>query len=54
MRNRMAEYRAKTAPILPYYEGKGLVSRVDGMAAIAEVENQIETILNGDTGSAAT
>ena len=53
VRNRMAEYRAKTAPILPYYEGKGLVSRVDGMAAIAEVESQIEAILNRDTSSAA-
>ena len=54
VRNRMAEYRAKTAPILPYYEGKGLVSRVDGMGAIAEVESQIEAILNRDTSRAAT
>ena len=35
VRTRMAEYRAKTAPILPYYEAKGLVSRIDGMADIA-------------------
>ena len=41
----MAEYRAKTAPILPYYEARGLVRRVDGMAAIAEVEAAIEAIL---------
>ena len=53
VRNRMAEYRAKTAPILPFYEGKGLVSRVDGMAAIAEVESQIEAILNGSGARAA-
>ena len=32
VRTRMDEYRAKTAPILPYYESKGLVRRVDGMA----------------------
>jgi adenylate kinase len=45
VRNRMAEYRAKTAPILPFYEGKGLVTRVDGMAPIGEVSLKIETIL---------
>jgi adenylate kinase len=47
VRNRLAEYRAKTAPILPYYEAKGLVSRIDGMAPIPEVEAGIEKILNG-------
>ena len=31
VRTRMAEYRAKTAPILPFYEARGLVRRVDGM-----------------------
>ncbi len=45
VRNRMAEYRAKTAPILPFYEAKGLVSRVDGMAPIGEVSATIEAIL---------
>jgi adenylate kinase len=46
VRNRMAEYRAKTAPILPYYEAKDLVRRVDGMAPITDVEAAIEGILN--------
>jgi adenylate kinase len=45
VRNRMAEYRAKTAPILPFYEEKGLVTRVDGMAPIGEVSAKIEAIL---------
>ncbi|WP_380872697.1 adenylate kinase [Sphingomonas sp. DBB INV C78] len=45
VRTRMAEYRAKTAPILPIYEARGLVTRVDGMAPIAEVEASIEGIL---------
>ncbi len=44
---RMAEYRAKTAPILPFYEARGLVRRVDGMADIAEVTAAIEAILGG-------
>ena len=32
VRTRMAEYRAKTAPIIPIYEARGLLARVDGMA----------------------
>ncbi|MEZ0495778.1 adenylate kinase [Sphingomonas sp. IW22] len=47
VRTRMAEYRAKTAPILPHYEAKGLVKRIDGMADIAHVTAAIETILDG-------
>jgi adenylate kinase len=47
VRTRMAEYRAKTAPILPYYEAKGLVSRVDGMADIDHVGSAIDAILGG-------
>jgi adenylate kinase len=45
VRTRMAEYRAKTAPILPIYEARGLVQRVDGMADIAHVTAAIEDIL---------
>jgi adenylate kinase len=48
VRTRMAEYRAKTAPILPVYEERGLVARVDGMAAIEEVSTAIAGIL-GDS-----
>ena len=44
----MAEYRAKTAPILPYYEQRGLVRRVDGMASVEEVAAQIDAILDGE------
>ncbi|QPQ54095.1 adenylate kinase [Allosphingosinicella flava] len=47
VRNRLCEYRAKTAPILPFYEAKGIVRRVDGMAPIAQVNADIEAILDG-------
>jgi adenylate kinase len=47
VRTRMAEYRAKTAPILPYYEARGLVRRVDGMASVEEVAAAIDAILDG-------
>ena len=46
VRTRMAEYRAKTEPILPYYEAKGLVRPVDGMASVEEVAAQIDAILD--------
>jgi adenylate kinase len=45
VRTRMAEYRGKTAPILPIYDARGLVRRVDGMADIAHVTEAIEAIL---------
>jgi adenylate kinase len=47
VRTRMAEYRAKTAPILPYYQDRGLVRPVDGMASVEEVARQIDAILDG-------
>ena len=46
VRTRMAEYRAKTAPILPYYEQRGLLRAVDGMAAVETVAAKIEAILD--------
>ena len=47
VRTRMAESRAKTAPILHFYEDKGLVRRVDGMASVEEVATAIDSILDG-------
>ena len=46
VRTRMTEYRAKTAPILPLYEARGIVARVDGMAHIDEVTAEIERIVS--------
>lgn len=45
VRTRMAEYRGKTAPILPIYAARGLLKRVDGMGDIADVTAAIEAIL---------
>ena len=47
VRTRMAEYRAKTAPILPLYEARGVVTRVNGMADMDDVTKAIEKALNG-------
>lgn len=46
VRTRMAEYRAKTAPILPIYDARGLVRRVDGMADMGQVALAIAAILD--------
>lgn len=45
VRTRLAEYRAKTAPILPIYEARGLVSRVDGMADLDSVTASLVSVL---------
>ena len=45
VRTRMKEYRAKTAPILPFYDERGIVHRVDGMASIDAVTTAIEKVL---------
>lgn len=50
VRTRMAEYRAKTAPILPIYEARGIVSRVDGMADMNDVTVAVAAILDGKSG----
>ena len=47
VRTRMKEYRAKTAPILPFYEAKNLVRRVNGMGSVEDVAAEIDAILDG-------
>lgn len=42
---RLDAYHKQTAPILPYYAGRGVLKRVDGMAEIDEVSRQIEAII---------
>ncbi|QJB69208.1 adenylate kinase [Parasphingorhabdus halotolerans] len=45
VRTRMQEYRGKTAPILPIYEKRGIVRKVDGMGSMAQVTDAIEAVL---------
>ena len=47
MTTRMAAYRAQTEPLLPYYRAKGILKKVDGMAAMDEVYRQIRAVLVG-------
>ncbi|MGB7406692.1 MAG: adenylate kinase [Pacificimonas sp.] len=46
VRTRLAEYRQKTAPILPIYEARNMVTRVDGMGTMDEVEASIAAVLD--------
>jgi adenylate kinase len=45
VRNRLKVYRDQTAPILPYYQAKGLLQTIDGMAPIDEVSDTIAALL---------
>jgi len=45
VRTRLAEYHAKTEPILPIYRARGLVRQVDGMADMDAVTAAIAAIL---------
>ena len=46
VRSRLAVYHNQTAPILPYYEARGTLKSVDGMAAIDQVSAAIDQILD--------
>ena len=45
VRSRLEAYRGQTVPILPYYQARGTLKTVDGMAAIDNVTEQIQSIL---------
>jgi len=44
-RERLAKYHAQTAPIVPFYEDKGLLVRIDGVGTPDEVEVRIKAAL---------
>ncbi len=46
LKKRIMVYRDQTAPILPYYDGAGRLEKVDGMASIEDVTQQLEEILD--------
>jgi len=45
LKHRLAVYHEQTAPILPYYEGRGMLKKVDGMKSIEQVSKQIGAII---------
>ena len=41
MRERLAVYHEMTAPVETYYEERGLLHRIDGMASPTEVHDHV-------------
>jgi adenylate kinase len=41
VRTRLDEYEASTAVLLPYYEAKGIMKRVNGVGSVDEVTGRI-------------
>lgn len=47
VRNRLDVYREQTAPLVAYYQGKGLLRSVDGMASVDSVTAAIKEAVEG-------
>jgi len=45
VKSRLDAYNRQTAPLLPYYRKRGILSQVDGMADFDKVTQQIEAVL---------
>jgi adenylate kinase len=45
IRHRLEEYHSKTEPLISYYEGRGLLKRVDGSLAPDQVSDRIRALL---------
>ena len=47
LKKRLEVYHSQTAPVLPYYQGKGMLKTVDGLQSIEAVTAEIMAILEG-------
>jgi adenylate kinase len=45
VKTRFDVYRQQTAPILPYYRAKGILTTIDGMGEMDDVARQIEAVI---------
>lgn len=48
---RLRAYHAQTAPLIAFYKGRGCLSSVDAMAAIDEVETDLQQIIRDAIGA---
>jgi adenylate kinase len=51
VRTRLETYHTQTAPILPFYEARGMLKTVNGMASMDEVTRQILDVLGPNKAS---
>ena len=47
VRERLKAYHDQTAPLIAYYDGKGILQRIDAMGEIAAVREGLATIVKG-------
>lgn len=47
VRERLKAYHAQTAPLIAYYEGKGVLHRIDAMGSIAGIRAALGAIVKG-------
>ena len=47
VRERLSAYHAQTAPLITYYEGKGVLERLDAMGPIADIRQALGAIVQG-------
>jgi adenylate kinase len=47
VRERLKAYHAQTAPLIAYYQGKGVLQKIDAMGAIADIRNSLGAIVQG-------
>ncbi len=45
VKTRVAKYHSETAPIVPFYEQKGILKRVDGVGTPDEITPRITAVL---------
>lgn len=53
LRKRLQIFREQTAPIIPYYKGRGMLQSIDGMATIESVAHTIDGMIAAGQGATA-
>lgn len=47
VRERLKAYHAQTAPLITYYDGKGVLERIDAMGPIADIRTNLAAVVAG-------
>jgi adenylate kinase len=47
VRERLAAYHAQTAPLIAFYQGRGVLERIDAMGPIVGIRDSLQRILEG-------
>lgn len=47
VRDRLTAYHAQTAPLITYYDGKGVLERVNAMGDIADIRSHLGALVSG-------